>query len=257
MPGRNIKLIIEYEGSNYAGWQIQKEQVTVQGLLTEAVTKITGCEVSITGAGRTDAGVHALGQTANFRIDHRLEPERYAEAMNYYLPDDIRVQSSTEVADSFNSRFDAVWRRYRYLLSSRRTAIFRKLRWERRGELDYGLLRQGADLILGEHDFRPFCVVASQKEDNRCRIYQSRWYRWGDLMVYEIRGNRFLHSMVRSLVGAMVNLARTDQDENPHNLTLARFADILQSGNEERIVFTAPAHGLYLRSVGYGKDKSE
>ncbi len=257
MSGHNIKLIVEYDGSRYAGWQIQKDQPTVQGLLGEAISKITGCEVTITGAGRTDAGVHALGQTANFQIEHRLEPERYAEAMNYYLPDDIRVQDSCEVPQSFNSRYDAVWRRYRYLISSKRTALYRNFRWETAGELNFDRLQQAAALLSGEHDFKPFCVVASQKEDNRCRIFHSRWFRWGDLMAYEIRGNRFLHSMVRSLVGAMVNLAQPTQDENRHNLTLARFADILQSDNEERIVFTAPAHGLYLRSVGYGKDESE
>ena len=262
MPGgrlveRNIKIIVEYDGTAYAGWQIQKEQPTVQGKVVDAIKQVTGEVVSIIGAGRTDAGVHALGQTANFRITHHLEAGRFADAMNYYLPEDIRVHKSEEVPPEFNSRRDAVFRRYRYLISPRKSALYHHRRWEDDKELDYSLLQRAASMITGDHDFKPFCVAASQKEDNRCRIFHSRWYRFGDLLIYEIRGNRFLHNMVRSLVGGMANLARRSVDENPHNLTLSAFADILQSGNEERNIFTAPAQGLYLVSVGYGKDQPQ
>lgn len=251
MPERNIKLLIEYKGTSFAGWQIQKEQPTVQGAITDAIFEVTGSHVTLSGAGRTDSGVHALGQVANFKIDHRLEPERYRDALNFYLPDDIRIRASEEVPADFNARFSAIFRRYRYLIAGEKSALYRDYRWELSAPLDSTELKQAAALVLGEHDFTPFCVTASRQEDNRCTIHHSQWRAIGPLLVYEIRGNRFLHSMVRSLVGAMVNIATIERDNHPANLTLDSFADIIRVPSETRIPFTAPAHGLYLVAVGY------
>jgi len=251
MTKQNIKLVLEYKGTNFAGWQVQTNQTTIQGSLNEAVKSVTGLEVSVMGAGRTDAGVHSLGQVAAFRIDHHLEPERYKEALNYYLPDDIRVNASEAVDWEFHPIRDARTRRYRYLISREKSALYRELRWEHPGSLDYDLLQKAAALVVGRHDFTPFCVVTSRQEDNHCEIAVSRWYKAGPLLIYEIRGNRFLHSMVRSLVGGMVNLATDEPDRNAHNLTLDQFGDIINAQTDERIKFTAPAHGLYQVSVGY------
>jgi len=251
MAERNIKLVVEYDGTNFAGWQIQDGQPTIQGALTEAIFRTTGQQVSVLGAGRTDSGVHALGQVANFRIDHRLEAERFRDALNYYLPDDILVKSSEEVGTDFHARFDARFRRYRYLVSPERSALYRNHRHYQRAAVDPALLKAAAELVVGEHDFAPFCVVASRKENNRCEVAFSRWFQVGPLLVYEVRANRFLHSMVRSLVGAMLNLALVSPDSNPLNLTLERFGNIMNSGSDERIAFTAPARGLYLVAVGY------
>jgi tRNA pseudouridine38-40 synthase len=247
----NIRLDIEYKGTSYAGWQVQPEQSTVQGEITQAIFRVTSQQVEVTGAGRTDSGVHALGQVANFKIDHHLAPERYRDALNYHLPDDIRIRNSEAVSDDFHARFSAKSRRYRYLLSAERSAIYRDLRWENPIALNADLLRASATEIIGSHDFSPFCVVASQKEDNRCIIEYSRWRQFGPLWVYEVRGNRFLHSMVRSLVGGMVNLAQVNPDNNLHNLTLPKFRDIIAGRVTDRVVFTAPAHGLYLVKVLY------
>lgn len=251
MSERNIKLLIEYEGTDFAGWQYQPEQRTVQGEIIKAIFRVTDQRVPVIGAGRTDAGVHALGQVANFKIDHKLEAERFRDAINYYLPDDIRIKQTSEVDHSFHATRDARFRRYRYLLSGEKSAIYRNLRWENPVALNVGLLREAAGAVAGEHDFSPFCVVASRKEDNGCVIELSKWRQVGPLLVYEIRGNRFLHSMIRSLVGAMVNIASEKQDANSRNLTLDRFRDIINAQTDERVVFTAPAHGLYLVSVGY------
>ncbi|PWB75458.1 tRNA pseudouridine(38-40) synthase TruA [candidate division GN15 bacterium] len=251
MIERNIKLTIEYKGTAFAGWQIQDGPRTVQAEVTEAIRKVTGETVDVVGAGRTDAGVHALGQVANFHITHSLEAGRFREALNYHLPDEIRVKDSREVPEAFHARFDAKYRRYRYLLAREKSAIYRELRWENPIEFDFARLQLAAAMVLGEHDFGPFCVTASLKEDNRCRIDYSRWYNVGPLWVYEIRGNRFLHSMVRSLVGGMVNLATIKADNNMHNLTLERFGSIIAAQCDERVVFTAPACGLYLVQVGY------
>ncbi len=254
MAEKNIKLVIEYDGTGFAGWQSQKQQTTIQDTIAEAIFKTTGVKVNLIGAGRTDAGVHALGQVANFIIDHRLESGQYRDALNYYLPDDIRIKSAADVGPDFNARRNATFRRYRYLIGLEKSAIYRNLRWDCRRQLDFDRLAEAAAALLGEHDFTPFCVVSSRKESNICRIDRSCWRRVGPLMVYEIRGNRFLHSMVRSLVGSMVNLAAADPDNNKLNLTLAGFKDILRSNTDQRVSFTAPAHGLYLVSVGYSED---
>lgn len=248
---KNIKLLVQYEGTAYSGWQLQENGETIQGRLVDAIFKTTGQRVNLIGAGRTDAGVHALGQVANFAIEHELSAERYAPALNYYLPDDIRVLESQEVPDSFHSRFSARSRRYRYLVSHEISAPYRNLRYHYRPKVGFDLLQQAAAMAEGGHDFSPFCVVASRKESNVCRVEFSRWYRFGPLLAYEIRADRFLHSMVRSLVGAMLNLATLEPDKNLLNLTLAAFSDIIQAPTGQRVTFTAPACGLYLVKVIY------
>lgn len=255
MADRNIKLLIEYDGSDFAGWQIQKKQRTIQGELTDAIRRVTGKEITLIGAGRTDTGVHARGQVANFVTDHALEVDRYCDAINYYLPDSILIRKSEEVDLGFHSRYKAKHRRYRYLLSSENSALFSRLRWERPGLIEIELLKQSAEQILGEHDFGSFCVTASLKDDNSCQIYHSKWRKIGPLLVFEIRGNRFLHSMVRSLVGAMVNLASVKKDNHPRNLTLGSFRDMFSAQVRDRNQFTAPARGLYLVSVAYGENE--
>jgi tRNA pseudouridine38-40 synthase len=250
---RNIRLTIEYDGTRYAGWQIQEKDATVQGEIRDAIFRVTGEQVNLTGAGRTDAGVHALGQVANFETEHTLEPARFVDAINFHLPEGIRVIESAEVATDFNARFDAVWRRYRYLMSNRRSALYRHQRWEHHYLVDPVALRETAAMICGEHDFTPFCVVASRKDDNHCEIFHSDWRQVGGLWVYEIRGNRFLHSMIRSLVGAMVNVATINRDANSLNLTKDALRSMLNGSNNTRNPFTAPAQGLYLVSVGYSQ----
>lgn len=250
---RNIRLTIEYDGTRYAGWQIQEKDATVQGDIRDAIFRVTGEYVNLTGAGRTDSGVHALGQVANFETENSLGPERFADAINFHLPDDIRVIESVEVPLEFNARFDAVWRRYRYLMSNRRSALYRRQRWEHHYLIDSVALREAAAMICGKHDFTPFCVVASRKEDNQCEIFHSDWRLVGGLWVYEIRGNRFLHSMIRSLVGAMVNVSTINRDANSLNLTMDALRSMLDSSDNRRNPFTAPAQGLYLVSVGYSQ----
>lgn len=248
---RNIRLDIEYEGTAYAGWQIQEKERTVQGEITEAIRKVTRRDANLIGAGRTDAGVHALGQVSNFRIEHDLTAERFRDALNYHLPDDIRILRSVEVPLEFHARFDAKERRYRYLASPELSAIHRHLRYHQTRDIDYKLLQEAASRVLGKHDFAPFCVVSSRKENNACEVGFSRWFRYGSLLIYEVRANRFLHGMVRSLVGGMLNLATRTPDQNRLNLTLQSFSDMITAPTEERVAFTAPAHGLYLVKVLY------
>ena len=248
---KNIRLLVQYEGTAYSGWQIQENGDTIQGRLTEAIFKTTGRQITLIGAGRTDAGVHALGQVANFQIEHGLEPERYAAALNFYLPEDIRVLRSEAAPEQFHARFSARGRCYRYLVSNEMSALYRNLRYWYHPRLDFERLQIAARCALGEHDFSAFCVTASLKDNNVCRVERSRWYRFGPLLAYEIRADRFLHSMVRSLVGGMLNLATLDPDRNQLNLTSDTFSDIITAPSGRRVAFTAPACGLYLVKVIY------
>lgn len=250
---RTLALKIEYCGTPFAGWQLQSNQRTIQGELTDAIRNMTGQAITIHGAGRTDAGVHALGQVASFSIDHHLPTDRWSDALNFHLSDDIRVKQAYEVTPDFHARFSAIWRRYRYVVATERSALYRDRRWEISEAPDPVRLKEAATHVIGEHDFSPFCVTASRPENCTCRVDMAAWRRIGPLWVFEIRANRFLHSMVRSLVGAMVNLA-CPQDNNPHNLTLPLLADIIRLRARARVVFTAPPHGLYLVAVGYPKE---
>lgn len=240
----NVKLVLEYCGDGFAGWQFQPDQRTIQGELEKAVFKLTSKKVTIYGAGRTDAGVHALGQTANFLIDHKLPLEKYRDGLNFYLPDDILVRNVHAMPESFHSRYDAVYRHYQYRIAPTRTAMKKMRRWEIDRAPDAAKLDSAAELIRGEHDFSAFCVVASQKENNRCLLYESRWRRIRDEFVYDITADRFLHTMIRSLVGLMIDLGTG-------GLNMRQFQKIFSAGDHRAIRHVAPAHGLYLVDIGY------
>lgn len=246
MPQKNIRLDIQYDGGGFSGWQFQPNVITVQGEIEKAIKKVTGIELRIDAAGRTDAGVHALGQVANFNIDHKLPIEKYCEALNFYLPDKILISSATEVETTFHSRKSARWRHYRFLIGRSRSALYHKLRWEFTHSLNIERMNEIARLIMGVHDFAAFCAVSSQKENNDCEIIESGWRSENDLLIFEIKGNRFLHTMVRSLVGLMVQAGGERQ-----RLTLNQFEDILLSRDHRLIKTVAPPHGLYLVAVGY------
>ncbi|MEW6013854.1 MAG: tRNA pseudouridine(38-40) synthase TruA [Candidatus Zixiibacteriota bacterium] len=242
----NIRLDIEYKGTDFAGWQYQPGLPTIQGEIEQAIKKTTGKDVAVIGAGRTDAGVHALHQFANFKIEHSLPPEKYKNALNYYLPRTILIKDAAVVDDSFHARRSARWRHYRYLIDTAKSALHFEYRWEIAHELVLSRLNETASKILGEHDFSAFCTVASQKEENSCQIMQAGWQNDGSLFIFDVVANRFLHSMVRSLVGLMVETAKPNDC-----LTLKEFGDIMTSGDHTRIKHVAPARGLYLADVGY------
>jgi tRNA pseudouridine38-40 synthase len=241
---RNIKLTIGYDGGKYAGWQFQPNQSTIQGHLENALKKLTSQKVKLYGAGRTDAGVHALGQVANFRTRRQWPVRKFRDGLNFYLPDDIRALEAIEVSHDFHARFDAVYRHYRYIIGLEKSAMYGGRRWEIDTDLDIQLLNDAADYILGEHDFTTCCVVSSQKEDNRCLVYTSQWRCRNLGLCYEIVADRFLHNMIRSLVGLMVELARG-------GMKIKRFKEIFESGDHTAIKKVAPARGLYLVDIGY------
>ncbi len=241
---RNIKLTIEYDGSGYSGWQFQPGQKTIQGEIEKALKKLTGQRIVLYAAGRTDAGVHALGQVANFKVRHRLPTAKFSEALNFYLPKDILIHKSEEVSLDFHARYDAVYRHYRYLVAGQNSVHDRDRKWLVGFSLDENQMELCAQYIKGDHDFSTFCVVSSQRDNNRCLAYRSSWHRNGGMLIYDIVADRFLHTMIRSLVGLMVDVGRGA-------LSMKEFREIFRSGNHTLIKKVAPSRGLYLVAIGY------
>ena len=241
---RNIKLKIEYDGTDFCGWQIQPNSRTVQGEIENGLNTILKQKVSLTGAGRTDVGVHALGQVANFTTDSELELEAIQKALNGFLPDDIAIRKTEGVELGFNSRYNAKSREYHYRIGLVKSALFRRYVWDVSYSLNPEMLIQATNLIHGEHDFTSFCVAESAKENNLCNIKQVFWEKPRDELVFKIEADRFLHTMVRSLVGTLIEVARG-------YFTIANFSRIMDAKDRKKAGPTAPAHGLYLTDVKY------
>jgi len=247
---RNIKLTIAYYGKNYAGWQIQKNDKTVQGEIEKALSIIHKSDVKITGAGRTDSGVHARAQVANFRTQLDSIPSgKFSLALNSLLPDDIRILESREESPSFNSRYDAVKRVYKYYLGDKMVMT----PWERsmamyvNKPLDINALNSYASIIEGKHDFTSFSAPMEEHVSMVREIFSSVFYPEYPFIVYKIAGSGFLRKMVRSITGTIIHLYTSGG-------TPEDFREILKSLDRSKAGTTAPAYGLFLDSVHYAGD---
>jgi tRNA pseudouridine38-40 synthase len=241
----NVKLVLEYDGTNYVGWQVQPNGPSVQSELEKALEQILRQPISTVAAGRTDAGVHARGQVVSFKSTESLQLPLLVKGLNAVLPEDIVVLSSDDVPDEFHARYSARARTYRYYLSLRPTAIERSFSWYVGGyHLDRKLLNDCAGLILGEHDFTSFCKTDTAVDHFRCDIERSNWMETASNLIYEIRANRFLYGMVRALVGTMVEVARGHR-------TYDSFPEILAAKDRSKAGMTAPAKGLFLEEITY------
>ena len=241
---RNIKLKIEYDGTDFCGWQVQPDLRTVQGEIESGLSTILKQKISLTGAGRTDVGVHAFGQVANFKTESELELEAIHRALNGIIPHDIAIKKAEEVDLDFNSRYSAKSRTYHYRVFLSKTAIFRRFAWEVSYSLNLETLIQSTYEIQGEHDFTSFCVAGSIKENNLCNIKQVFWERSEDELIFKIEADRFLHTMVRSLVGTLIEVARG-------YFSVVDLSRIMDAKDRKKAGPTAPAHGLYLAEVKY------
>ena len=241
---RNIKLEIEYDGTDFHGWQMQPKLRTVQGDIQEKLKTILRHEVTLIGAGRTDAGVHALGQVANFRTDNPLESESILQGLNGLLADDVVIKKVQEVDPEFHSRYSATSRLYEYRVCRRRSALLRRHVWEVLYSLNIDEMVKATEHIKGEHDFSSFCVAESAKENNVCGVTDATWEQSGDELIFKIEADRFLHTMVRSLVGTLVEVARG-------YFSVAEFVDIIMAKDRRKAGPTAPACGLCLVEVRY------
>lgn len=241
---RNIKLVLEYEGTNYVGWQQQENGRTIQGELKSVLEQILQEHINLVGAGRTDAGVHARGQVANFRTESKVEPEQIKGGLNGLLADDIVIHSVEEVPLDFHARHSAKERVYVYQISVTPLALERHFYWHVKYSLDIDAMERAAHSIIGTHDFESFCKADTETNHYRCNVTLSTWTLREAKLNYEIHADRFLHGMVRSLVGTIVDVGRG-------YTTLEEFEKICGRKNRKEAGMSAPARGLVLERVIY------
>ena len=243
---RRFKLILEYEGTAYHGWQVQPGLPTIQGLLQDALARIVGAPVSVTGAGRTDAGVHALAQVASFRADTRLDLPTLRRALNASLPRDIVVRHAEEVPPEFDARRSARSKIYRYSILCRDhpSAFLGRHSLYVPHPLEFAAMARAAELVVGTHDFSAFragtCTAATPVRT----VLRAAWRQDGDLWHFEITANAFLQHMVRILVGTLLEVGRGKRPPS-------HVAEVLVTKDRRRAGKTAPPHGLCLVEVHY------
>ncbi len=241
-----FKLTIEYDGTAYAGWQRQPEQPTIQAAFEAALESIAQQAISVVAAGRTDAGVHALGQVVSFRSAKGLTPGDWLRALNARLPPDIAVLQTDAVEDAFHARHRATGKVYRYRILNRpsRSALDRTRAWHLYGPLDLAAMQEAAQALHGRHDFSSFEGPCSEAEDQTCEIRRLEITRLGDEVQIEIEADRFLKQMVRALVGTLAEVGQGKRSP-------ASLKDVLNAKDRRAAGYTAPPQGLYLMRVLY------
>lgn len=246
MCEKNIKLTIAYNGKNFLGWQKQKNSLGIQGELEYACKSIFNKkDIEITGSGRTDAGVHALGQVANFKVDTTIPIEKLPEIFNHKLPKDISVIDAVEVDKSFHSRHTAKRKTYRYQIykSRLRSPFLKDFSYQVKYDLDIDKMKKEIVHLIGEHDFAGFMSSGSSVKNTVREIYSAQIILENDLIILEIEGNGFLYNMVRIIVGTMVDIGRGKITES--------LDEIIKSKDRKRAGHTAPPQGLFLKEVRY------
>lgn len=241
----NYRLDLEYDGTRFAGWQIQNKECTIQGEIEKVLSKLFVDFTRVSAAGRTDAGVHAAAQVAHFFASPHRSTESVKSALNANLPPDIRIKSVLFAEAGFHARFSARWRGYRYRIAVEPVAIGRQYRWNCPYRIErFDAMQQAAELILGEHAFRSFAHENEEESHYLSNVYTSRWMENDAVLEYQIEANRFLHGMVRLLVGTFVSVGRG-------KISAGDIANILRANDVRSAGPKAPACGLTLTSVGY------
>lgn len=242
----NYRLKIQYSGKNYSGWQIQPNVNTVQGEISKVIQTITGTKINLIGSGRTDAGVNALGQVANFQLDDSLELFRFKHSLNSMLPDDISIPEMTQVPEEFHSRFDAKKRSYLYHFTNYKSPFFNDFSYQYPPlfKLEIAQLNEISKFLIGEHDFTSFSKKKTDAENMVCNITLAKWRRVKNQMIFRIDGNRFLHGMVRAIVGTILEIAEK-------KLPTDEIIKIINKKSREEAGRAVIAKGLFLFDVHY------
>ena len=244
---RNIKLTIEYDGGAYHGWQIQPGLRTIQGVMREQIAQITQKKVNLIGAGRTDAGVHALAQVANFKTESTIDLPSLQRGLNSLLSPDIVVKGAEEVEEGFHARFKARSKTYEYHILNQPypSAILRDYAWFIHHELDLPSMQKCGKLLIGSHDFSSFRASGDESRHSMREVIRLEIERReNNLVVIVIEANAFLREMVRSIVGTLVDVGRG-------KTSVSEFKEIFGAHDRRRAGMTAPAHGLFLVEVKY------
>jgi tRNA pseudouridine38-40 synthase len=251
-PERRIRLLLSYDGTRYCGWETQKNGLAIQEVLEKAIRKITGEEVELEGSGRTDAGVHALGQVATFTLRHRMRPGKLVLGLNATIPPDIAVLDAADVPAGFHARFSAVSKTYRYTILNdrvRRPLMLNQV-YHFPQPLDAAAMHAAAQALVGTHDFRAFAKEADRKRSCVRTIFRASVERDGPLIRIEVTGSGFLYNMIRIIAGTLIDvgLGRRPGDA---------LAKLVAGGKRAHAGFTVPACGLCLVSVDYPPAASE
>ncbi|MBM2838847.1 MAG: tRNA pseudouridine synthase [Deltaproteobacteria bacterium] len=243
---RNIKLTIEYDGTNYHGWQYQPNARTIQGVMEELVGRIVNEKVTLAASGRTDAGVHALNQVANFRTSRVISCESLQRGLNALLPQDIAVKDVSEADDDFHSRFSATGKVYIYQILNRPhpSALLNRFSWFIRYPLNVEMMNEAATHIIGKHDFSSFRASSCGAPHPVKDVKAAQFRREGDLLVFEIEATGFLHHMVRNIVGTLIDVGMGRR-------ATGSFKELLDLKDRRLAGVTAPPHGLFLKDVKY------
>ena len=246
------KLELEYEGTRYRGWQIQHNAKSIQGEMQDAARQLFESKVEIYGAGRTDAGVHAISQIVHLKVPEirtNLTPRQIQYGFNDNLPHDINVLKVTNAPDSFHARHDAVARYYFFQIATRRTAMAKNFVWWVKDELDADAMNQAAAMLVGKYDFVSFCELEEgKKQSTIVKVDHAEVFREGELICFRIGASHFLWKMVRRIVGMLAEVGRG-------NLTYDAFERLLKFKSDVPAKFTSPPSGLFLEKVLYAGDK--
>jgi tRNA pseudouridine38-40 synthase len=243
---RNIRLTVAFEGTSYHGWQIQPDLPTVQGLLSEAIGRVTGEQVTVNGSGRTDAGTHARGFVANFTTGSRIAPVQLVRALNRVLPRDVRVLSARQMPHGFHARRDAFSKVYRYQIFLGRVMLPHLAReyFHFPYKIDLEKMKNATHQFVGEHDFASFAKAGSPVSSTVRRIFRCELRKRGHHLLLTVEGNGFLHHMVRNMAGTLLEVGTG-------SISLSDFQQLFLVRDRTLAGFTAPAHGLVLLKVQY------
>lgn len=243
---KRVKLIVSYDGTGYCGWQVQPNGITVEEVLNKAISKLTGEDIHVIGASRTDSGVHALGNVAVFDTNSTIPADRMAAALNQRLPEDIVIRHSEEVPMDFHPRYCDCTKTYEYHILNAKIPVptMRNTSYFVSYDLNIDDMRKGASYLIGEHDFVSFCNVRTDVENTVRTIYSLDIEEQGEQLIVRIKGNGFLYNMVRIIVGTLVRVGRGFYQPE-------KVKEILEAKDRKAAGVTAPPQGLYLVEIEY------